>query len=258
MVRSGPEENLTNNLCILQQLVQNFEQVISSLDAQDILLKTWIDRLEKIILPILETSPSGDPLHSREKDSDFHHFEVTAEIEALEKLFLSFTSYYQKFLHICERPGSSNPFQSDKEAESDLPHHPVIKKISLFLIHEDIFTLTTLIHYYTHFEYFTVYPFFSVSHLLADIHPETDGLILISSGIIKEDPLAFLTNIRNHTLLMPILVMKEEDGASDTQPYIEAGYNGTIRKECQISELLNLFLTGLRDQATVHSDIHGG
>ena len=247
MVHGDPAEDLSNKLVSIQQLVQDFEEVRSSLDALETLLAACVEKLEENTLKILETSTSGASQNFQENDL------LSQNSEDIEEEFLATTSHFKKLIRIGERPDLHNLSQCANNFESDLLDHPAIKKISLFLIHEDIYTLTTLISHYTRFEYFMVYPFFSVSQLLSEIHPETDGVILISSGIIKEDPTRVLMNLREHTQLMPIIVIYEEEEAACEYTYIEIGYNGIIREKCQISEFLNKFLTGLRKQIIIDS-----
>lgn len=160
----------------------------------------------------------------------------------LKDLLDTYTNLQKALIHsyLAQRV-SHIPFPDDHLYNKN--REPIsLKKIPLYLIYNEIVTLTNLIHYYTSLEYFTVIPFFQLSEAISHMAPDTDGIILVSSGCLQ-DPALDIRNIRDHSNYMPVLVMEESPENNDC--FIRMGYSGVIREECPSDVLIEKFLNGL-------------
>lgn len=240
------EENLSLYLIQLQTQVQELEKTRSAILEEEGTINMMIQAVQDFIAsdPDVYTPPNDSTTPGELIPDPSQTFPET--ITLLKRTILDLQAHFQQITRTLTQPIPeilfSVPLDGTQDGRSPLMGIP---KIPLFLVHGDIYILIRLIHHYTQFNYFKIFPHFTLASALEQIIPETNGLVLISSDLIRDDPSRTIRAIRGHTKCMPVIVI------ADSDPVIGdlSGLNGIVQEECPLSELLNTFLTGLRTQS---------
>lgn len=249
----NPDEDLSDYLTQLQTHVRELMGVRSLILEEEDKINSLIQVVQDLIITEPENLHNSEerisvPNHTGNSGPSLHD-----TVRLLEEAVTAILSQYNQIAQsmIETLPDIISPdFEIDNTDVVSLPRN--IPKISLYLIHDNIYTLTKLIHHYTQLEFFKIFPHFSISSALETINPETDGLILISSSLIRNDPILVIRTIREHTISMPVIVMEDKDHEIGEI----VGFNGTVKEECPLSEILERFLSGLRTQAIERTISH--
>lgn len=202
------------------------------------------------ITEIIQSNPTSADIHKTDISS--FNSEIQDEIPIQEIIEILHDSaialllqYRQLFCNLNDAlPEFFSSFQ-ENEKSKEIPVIPTIKKIPIYVIHEDIYILMKLIHRFTTFEYFNVHPFFSLASAQKQISSETGGGILISEDVIRKDPLKVIRSFREKNIKMPIIVM---DGCRDGLDYVldnDKNDIGIIKEGCSQEELIEVIFHGL-------------
>lgn len=208
-----------------------------------------INALMQMVKEHMASNPNT--LHSLQKTTSLQNQTSRPDLslhDTIHSLAETLTAFMKQYRQIGHNTIDTYSNLLRSELDDDNPDRSPISthnpKISMYLIHEDTYTLTHLIYHYSHFKYFRIFPYFPISSPIEQKNSITHGLILISSGLIGEELIRIIRTIRNHITSTPIIVMEYTRPKPSNIP----GINGTVIEENPRTEILDLILAGLRTQ----------
>jgi hypothetical protein len=237
------------SLVELQTHICELEKVKSAISYEERKINALIRSLEDII----DNSPDCNEYTSNMKTSVlFGNPDQSLDeiMVMLKNVSDTLVNQYSQLIKSLENGFSQSVLsEQDPENVDEFPTIHGIQKIPIYVIHDDIYTLIQLIHRYTHFEYFKVYPFFSLDTAFEQMSSESRGGVLISANLVRRDPQQVMNSFHDKNITMPIIVLDTKQTEIGTIcSEIFENYR-SIHQECTQSELLEVFLSGLIGQS---------
>jgi hypothetical protein len=240
-----PDDDLSRNLIQLQTHTPDLMKNIFDLVKDEGKINALMQVVKKHMTSDPKTPPSLDKTTSLQNQTPRPDLSLQDTIHSLTITLTAFMKQYRQMGHyVTETYSDLFLPELDDDNQDRSPISTPIPKISLSLIYVDMYTLTRLIYHHSQFEYFRIFSYFPISSALEKINPETDGLILISSGLIQKEPIRIIRTIKHRITSKPIIVMEDTTPKSSNIPV----NNGIVIEENSLSEIRDQFLAGLCTQ----------
>jgi len=137
--------------------------------------------------------------------------------------------------------------RDDGKAQNQYP------KISLFLVHPDLKTVTSLFSRYAQAGCFMVYPFLHLQHLIPAITAETDGVIFLSATDAQPGCRDRVTEIRHTNPYIPIIILTAWEESGMTNDTLYDWMDGTVCEQDTTADVIRTILNAFETVALRNS-----